>query len=114
MLLFILKVIVAVATIVTGLISLVAPRSVKGFTGLDAPGARGITEIRAILGGAFVGLGLAPLVIPEFEPAYAMLGIVYFAIAVARVLGMAVDRSLEKSNWISLAVEIVFGVILVL
>ena len=52
----ILKVIMAVGTIATGLISLIRPRAVQGFTGLSAPGPRGITEIRSILGGGFVGL----------------------------------------------------------
>jgi hypothetical protein len=109
----ILQVLVAIGTIATGLISLVRPRSVQGFTGLEAPGPRGITEIRAILGGAFIGLGLAPLVLGA-PAAYQMLGITYLAIAVARVAGIALDKSLERSNWISLVVEIAAGLILVL
>jgi hypothetical protein len=43
-----------------------------------------------------------------------MLGIVYLVIGVTRIVGMILDRSLERSNLISLAVEIVFGGILVL
>ena len=109
----ILQVLVAIGTIATGLISLVRPRSVQGFTGLKAPGPRGITEIRAILGGAFIGLGLAPLVLGA-PAAYQMLGITYLVIAVARVAGIALDKSLERSNWISLVVEIAAGLILVL
>ena len=112
-LLAILKIIMAVVTIATGLVSLIRPRSVQGFTGLSAPGPRGITEIRAILGGGFVGLGLAPLLLSA-PAAYQMLGITYLAIAVARLAGIAFDRSFERSNWISLAVEIVAGIILVL
>lgn len=107
----ILKIIMAVGTVVTGLISLIWPRSVQGFTGLSAPGARGITEIRAVLGGGFIGLGLAPLVL-GVPAAYQVLGISYLAIAVARIAGIALDRSLEPSNWISLAVEIVAGIVL--
>jgi hypothetical protein len=53
----ILKILAAIGTIATGLLSLVWPRAVFGFTGLSAPGARGITEIRAVLGGAFIGHG---------------------------------------------------------
>lgn len=109
----ILKVVMAIGTIATGLISLVRPRSVMGFTGLVVQGARGITEIRAILGGTFVGLGLAPLLLNVPE-AYQMLGIVYLAIAVARIAGLVFDRSTEGSNLVSLAVEIVAGVILIL
>ena len=109
----ILKVIMAVGTIATGLISLIRPRSVQGFTGLSAPGPRGTVEIRAILGGGFVGLGLAPLILGA-PAAYQMLGITYLAIAVARLAGTVLDRSFEPSNWISLVVEIVAGIILVL
>ena len=109
----ILKIVMAVGTIVTGLISLIWPRAVQGFTGLSAPGPRGITEIRAILGGSFVGLGLAPLIL-GVPAAYQMLGITYLVIAVARILGIVLDRSLERSNWISLAVEVVAGIILLL
>lgn len=108
-----LKIIGAIGTIATGLISLIRPRSVLGFTGLMVPGARGVTEIRAVLGGAFVGLGAAPLILSA-SAAYHMLGITYLAIAVARTAGMIVDKSLEQSNFISLVVEIVFGIILVL
>ena len=109
----IVKIVLAVGTIATGLISLIRPRAVQGFTGLSAPGPRGITEIRAILGGGFIGLGLAPLVLGA-PAAYQMLGITYLAIAVARIVGIALDRSFERSNWVSLAVEVVAGIILVL
>jgi hypothetical protein len=109
----IVQIILAVGTIVTGLVSLVWPRSVQGFTGLSAPGPRGVTEIRAVLGGAFIGLGLAPLVL-GVQAAYQVLGITYLVIAVARIAGIVLDRSFERSNWISLAVEIVGGIILIL
>jgi hypothetical protein len=109
----VLQIVATIATILTGLVSLVRPRAVQGFTGLRAPGARGLAEIRAILGGAFIGLGAAPLILGGPEP-YQMLGITYLVIGAARVVGIVVDRSTESSNLISLAVEIVFGVILVL
>jgi hypothetical protein len=109
----ILKIVAAIATIATGLISLIRPRSVQGFTGLTAPGPRGVTEIRAVLGGAFIGLGVAPLIFNQ-PVAYQMLGATYLTIAVARIIGIALDRSFETSNLVSLAVEIVFGIILIL
>jgi len=111
--LYVLQITAAVATIVTGLVSLLRPRSVTGFTGLELPGPRGVTEVRAILGGGFVGLGVAPLILGPGS-AYAMLGITYLVIAAARGLSMVVDGSAVRSNWISLAVEIAFGVLLVL
>ena len=109
----ILQLIAVILTIVTGLVSLIAPRSVQGFTGLTAPGGRGLTEIRAILGGLFIGLGIAVLVLATRET-YQMLGIMYFAIAAVRFVSIFVDKSSVQSNWISVATEIVLGIILVL
>ena len=109
----ILKTIAAVVTLAVGLLSLILPRSVQGFTGLDVSGPRGVTEIRAVLGGAFIALGGLPL-LTRTPDAFRMLGVVYLVIGVTRIVGMILDRSLERSNLISLAVEIVFGGILVL
>ena len=113
MILQVLRIIAAIGTLVTGLISLIWPRSVRGFTGLSAEGGRGITEIRAVLGGVFVALGVAPLVL-DAPAAYQMLGIAYLVVGATRAVSMFVDKSIVRSNVISLAVEIVFGVILVL
>ena len=108
----ILKIIAAVATILTGLFAMVRPKSIEGFTGLTAPGSRGITEFRAVFGGFFIGLGAAPLFLGT--PAYIMLGIAYLSVAVVRGFSMIFDRSVVQSNIISIVTEIVLGVLLVL
>ena len=113
MVLQVLKVIAAIGTIATGLVSLIWPRSVTGFTGLSPVGGRGITEIRAVLGGFFVALGAAPLFLKD-PAAYRMLGITYLVVAVVRAASMVIDKSVVQSNIISVVVEIVFGVILIL
>jgi hypothetical protein len=113
MVLRILQIIAAIGTIATGLVSLVWPRSIQGFTGLSPAGPRGITEIRAILGGFFVALGAIPLIL-DVPATYQMLGITYLVVAVVRTASMIIDKSVEQSNVISAVVEIVFGVILVL
>jgi len=112
-LLSILKIVAAAGTILTGLVAAVRPLSVKGFTGLELPGPRGITEVRSILGGLFIALGATPLILNE-PATFQMLGIAYLGIAAVRLVAMFIDRSVERSNIISLVVEIVFGVILVL
>ncbi|MGB7874378.1 MAG: DUF4345 family protein [Anaerolineales bacterium] len=109
----IFQIVVVVATILTGLVSLIWPLRVQGFTGLTAPGGRGITEIRSILGALFIGLGIAVFLLGTRET-YQMLGIMYLAIAAVRAVSMVTDKSIEQSNIISLVVEIIFGVILVL
>jgi Domain of unknown function (DUF4345) len=109
----ILKIICAIGTVATGLISLLKPRSIRGFTGLEAINSRGITEIRAVMGGLFIGLGLAPFILGAPET-YQALGIMYLAIAIVRIVSMFLDKSVVQSNVISLVIEIVFGVLLVL
>jgi hypothetical protein len=107
------KTIAAIVTVATGLLSFVRPRSVLSFTGLGAPGPRGVTEIRAVLGGAFMGLGAAPLLL-RTPGTFQMLGIVYLVIGATRIVGLFIDQSIERSNIISLAIEIVFGLVLVI
>lgn len=111
-LLMILKVLAAVATILTGIVSLIWPRSVFGFTGLTVSGPRGITEIRAVLGGVFIALGVVPLVWNQ-PAAYFMLGVTYLTVGLVRLGSMLLDGSVVRSNVISLAVEIIFGLALV-
>jgi hypothetical protein len=108
----ILKVVAAVLTIGTGLLALVRPRSITQFIGLEAAGGRGVTELRAVFGAAFIALGIYPL-IANAAIAYRMLGVMYLAIAAVRAPAMVVDRSPTRSNLISLATEIVLGAVLV-
>lgn len=108
----ILQIIAALATLATGLLALIKPSATYGFIGLNANGVRGVSEIRSIFGGLFIGLGAAPLFLGT--PAYTMLGIGYLAIAAARAFSILFDKSTAQSNLISLVIEIVFGVILVL
>jgi hypothetical protein len=107
-----LKIIAALATAATGLLALVKPSATYGFTGLNAAGVRGISEIRAVFGGLFIGLGVAPFFLGT--TAYVMLGIGYLAIAAARAFSIVFDKSHAQSNLISLGIEIVLGLILVL
>lgn len=109
----ILQIIFAILTILTGLFSMVRPLAVRGFTGLEVSGPRGITEIRAVLGGAFIGLGAAPFIL-DAQAAFQTLGIVYLVIGAVRAVTMVIDKSIVQSNIVSLLVEIVFGVILIL
>lgn len=113
MMIQILQIIAAVGTILTGLYSLIKPTTLTGFTGLSPMGGRGITEIRAVLGGFFIALGTAPLLLNS-PVAYTMLGIAYLGVGLVRGVSIFVDKSSVQSNWISLVVEIIFGIILVL
>ena len=110
--LMILKGIAAIGTAATGLYSLISPTAIYNFTGIMASGPRGITEIRSIFGALFIALGVAPFLFGE--DGYRILGLGYLAIAIVRIVFIFVDKSAVSSNWISLAVEIVFGFILII
>lgn len=108
-----LKIIAAVATILTGFVSVFWPSKVPGFTGLEPQGGRGISEIRTILGALFIGLGASVLYFNSPEP-YLVLGITYLAMALVRGISIFVDQSPVSSNIISFIVELVLGIVLVL
>lgn len=112
MLLQILKLVMAFATAAIGAYALISPKSIDKFTGIKATGPRGITEIRAIFGALFIALGIGTIT----YHAYMLLGIIYLAIALVRVVSMyLIDKSSsESSNIISLVSEVVMGIILVL
>jgi len=113
MILPILQYLAAIATLLTGAVSLFWPLKVLGFTGLDVNGGRGITEIRTILGALFIGLGAAALYF-NMPETYLMLGITYLVMAVVRGISILIDKSAVSSNIISLVAEFAFGIILIL
>ena len=113
MFLTILKIVAALGTLATGVLAIIRPAARTGFTGLSPAGGRGLTEMRVSLGAVFAGLGLAALLLNAPE-AYRLLGFMYLAMAAVRVPAMLIDKSAEPSNLISVAVEAVFGILLVL
>lgn len=86
---------------------------VRDFTGLEVSGPRGITEIRAVLGGAFIGLGASPFIL-NTQAAFQMLGITYLMIGAVWAVTMVIDKSIVRSNIVSLLIEIGLGILLIL
>ncbi len=109
----ILKLIALLLTIATGLLSFFKPEAVYAFTGLSANGARGVSEIRAILGGLLIGLGIAPLILGG-AVAYQVVGIAYLGIAITRAISIVIDKSYASSNIISLVVELIVAPVLMI
>jgi hypothetical protein len=108
-----LKTLGAVGTIVTGAISLIRPLAVTGFTGIQPDGPRGLSEIRGVLGGLFIALGGAALLLPDKGASQAA-GLAYLGTAGGRLLSIIIDKAYDRSNWISLVWEVFFGVVLVI
>ena len=100
------------------------------FVQTDDPGASALNSAKGMLAAVVAGfvcllgvwpavdgfplfaLGLAPLFLGS--AAYQMLGIGYLGIAAARAFSIVFDKSTAQSNLISLAIEVILGVILVI
>ncbi|HJS20864.1 MAG TPA: DUF4345 family protein [Anaerolineales bacterium] len=99
-------------TTVAGLFALLSPEKAVALTGLTPNGGRGRTEIRCVMGGLYIALGVTPFFLGGV--AFTVLGVGYLAIGVVRLVSIFIDRSATPSNWGSFAMEIVLGAILVL
>ncbi len=102
-----------VITLLTGVYSMIKPGTIKGFTGLEASSPRAVTEIRAVMGGTFIGLAIAAFLLNTPE-VFKMLGITYAVIAVIRTVSMVLDRSVVRSNVISLVTEVILAFVLIM
>jgi hypothetical protein len=112
MLLQILQYAACILTALLGVYATVLPKNTTGITGLAPVGGRGITEIRVAFGVFFIVLGLFPI-ITNNPVAFQMLGSGYLLVGAARIVSIFMDKSSERSNWMSVAFEIVFGLILI-
>jgi hypothetical protein len=107
-----LQYLACILTVVAGAFALLAPEKAVSLTGLVPKGGRGLTEIRCVMGGLYIALGVTPFFLGSI--AFMMLGIGYLAIGLVRLVSIFIDKSGTQSNWMSLALELVLGVILVL
>jgi hypothetical protein len=107
------QLVIAVTTILMGVWGVFFPTSVETFVGLRAEKGRGRTEIRTVLGGLFIGMGAAPLILGS-PIAFKTLGIAYLGMAIIRIPSMLLDRSFDSSNLMSAGLEAAFGVLLLL
>jgi hypothetical protein len=107
---------IALFTIVIGLVSVVYPKAAARFTGFgDSVSPRGISEVRSVIGGAFVGLGLAPFLSGNAQIAFQVMGITYLAIGIVRTISIVVlDKDASSSSLISVGSEYLFAALLLL
>jgi len=105
---------VAVAlTLCFGLYAMIKPNALKRAAGLEATGPGGITEIRSLIGGTFVGLAVAAVILNS-NTAFTMLGICYAAIAAIRIISMVLDKSVSRIGTLNLAIETILAILLVI
>lgn len=83
--LMMLKALAAVASVIFGVVALIAPARTATAAGITADTTRSQAEIRASWGGTFLGLGVGALFLSS-PMAYALFGIAYAATALIRAI----------------------------
>lgn len=105
-------ILLTVVTIALGIYSMLKPKSLLRFTGLTSPTGRGVTEVRVVMGALLIGVGAAVLATGG-KPGFWMLGVTYLSVGFSRVLFIQIDKSGDRTNWLSVGFELVMGVLLV-
>ena len=104
---------IAIATLMFGVWATLAPRKLLLLVGLAAQDGRGITEARVAFGAIYIGTGLTCLWFRE-QAVFAALGFAYLVMAGVRLVAIVRDQSSDRSNWASLALETVMGLLLLI
>ena len=101
----ILNPILALLTIAMGAFGFIAPRYTAAALDLT-PGdtTMGLSEMRASVGGLFVVMGVAALLLGS-PTAYAMMGMGFLGAATGRLISCLVDRPAESKAWVFFAIE---------
>ncbi len=101
-----------------GIACLVNPSILAGFTGISMTTATAVTEIRAMYGGMQSAIGLICLFglisTKMVRPALAMVAFAFCGIAIARVMGLAIDSSGSEYTYGAVGFEIVGAIISVI
>lgn len=91
-----------------GLVALAAPEAFAQRTGLVADGPLGRSELRALFGGVFVGIGLAALLLAS--PAAHLVGAAAFlGGAAAKLVSAALERGVLPAALPGLLIDLALG-----
>ncbi len=98
------------ATVVFGLIYLLAPESMTGPAGFGALTSAGVTDVRATYGGFQLGMGAFLLWAAADErrvaPALVLMALSIGAVGLSRAIGLLLDSSVNWFHGLGLATEI--------
>lgn len=108
----ILNIIFALASILIGAVSWLAPRYAMGALDLkDGGSTMGMSEIRASAGCLFVGMGIGALILGT-PAAYMMIGFCWLGAAVGRLTSLVLDGK-SNQKWTFFGIEAVVGLLAV-
>ena len=103
----------AIFITVLGIVSFLKPLMVGKLVGLTPSEPHGISEIRATLGGFFIGLG-GFAVYSQNTVIYGAIGMGWVCAAIARVFSLMIDRKINKENIGGVFLEGGIGLLLLL
>lgn len=108
----ILNIIFALASILIGAVSWLAPRYAMGALDLkDGGSTMGMSEIRASAGCLFVGMGIGALILGT-PAAYMMIGFCWLGAAVGRLTSLVLDGK-SNQKWTFFGIEVAVGLLAV-
>ena len=95
-------------SIVLGVVALLSPETLARQTGLAADGPLGRSELRALFGGVFIGIGIAALLLGS--PAAHLVGAAAFlGGAAAKLLSAALERGVLPAAVPGLLFDVLLG-----
>jgi len=103
----------ALATVVMGCLGLFFPARASGLTCLAAQTASGRAEFRGTFGGAFLFLGLVPL-LTQNQYAFLTVGLCWLGAALGRIASILIDNGNEPKNWAAVLFEAAFSTLLLI
>lgn len=103
-----------IVTIGFGLFGLLMPEQVSALTGLEATTPSAMAEFRGTFGGAFLVMGLFPLLVKN-PKSYLLAGLFWWGAAAGRVLSLFADAGFsDPKNFGGLGIEVLFGLLLII
>jgi Domain of unknown function (DUF4345) len=103
----------AILITVLGIVGFLKPLMVAKLVGLTPSEPHGISEIRATLGGFFIGLGGFAMY-SQNTVIYGAIGMGWLGAAIARVFSLVIDRKINKENIGGVFLEGGIGLLLLL
>lgn len=94
--------------LVMGTVGLVRVRAVADRAAISPNAPEAVTNLRAVFGGIFVGMGLAPLILGS-AIAYLTVAIILGVALLTKILGVVIDRPALRSVTIGILFD-AFGV----
>jgi Domain of unknown function (DUF4345) len=101
----------ATVFVLLGIVGFFFPDLIAQFVGIVAGKDRGKSEIRATYGGVFLGIGASALYFQDTN-VFTAVGIGWALAAIARILGILVDKEYHKLNFGGVIFETAVAILL--